>query len=78
MTIEFTSRAFSHNDSIQATHTCDGRDISPPLSWSGPPPGTRSLDLIVDDLNLPDKEKLLQAMQGHILGKAELIGTYQR
>ena len=26
----------------------------------------------------PDKEKLLKAMQGHILGKTELIGTYQR
>jgi phosphatidylethanolamine-binding protein (PEBP) family uncharacterized protein len=78
MTIEFTSRAFSHNDSIPAIHTCDGGDISPFLSWSGLPPGSRSLALIVDDLNLPDKVKLLQAMLGDILGKAELIGTYQR
>jgi Raf kinase inhibitor-like YbhB/YbcL family protein len=156
MTIELTSRAFSHNDSIPVIHTCDGKDISPPLSWSSLPAATRSLALIVDDpdapdpkapkmtwvhwvlyniptdtaglaenaprgdlpagtleglnnwgrndyggpcppigrhryffklyaldtvlpdLDQPDKEKLLQAMQGHILGKAELIGTYQR
>jgi len=156
MIIELTSQAFSHNDSIPTIYTCDGSDISPPLSWSGLPDGTRSLALIVEDpdapdprapkmtwihwvlynipaettglvenaatgnlpagtleglnnwsrtgyggpcppigrhryffklygldamlpdLNQPNKEKLLQAMQDHILGQAELIGTYQR
>jgi Raf kinase inhibitor-like YbhB/YbcL family protein len=37
-----------------------------------------ALDTMLPDLNRPDKERLQQAMQGHILGKAELIGTYQR
>lgn len=156
MTLELTSPAFSHNDHIPAIYTCDGRDISPPLSWSSLPAGTRSLALIVEDpdapdpkaprmtwihwmlynipaetaglkentatgnlptgtleglnnwgrtgyggpcppvgrhryffklyaldaelpdLNQPNKEKLLQAMQKHILDQAELIGTYQR
>ena len=156
MTLELTSPAFSHNDPIPAIYTCDGRDISPPLSWSSLPAGTRSLALIVEDpdapdpkaprmtwihwmlynipaetagltentaagnlpaetleglnnwgrtgyggpcppvgrhryffklyaldtelpdLNQPNKEKLLQAMQNHILDQAELIGTYQR
>jgi len=156
MNIELTSQAFSHNDSIPTIYTCDGNDISPPLSWSGLPDGTGSLALIVEDPDAPDpkaprmtwihwvlynipaettclvenaatgnlpdgtleglnnwgrtgyggpcppigrhryffklygldaelpdlgqpnKEKLLQAMQGHILGQAELIGTYQR
>jgi len=156
MTLELTSPAFSHNDPIPAIYTCDGRDISPPLSWSSLPAGTRSLALIVEDpdapdpkaprmtwihwvlynipaetaglaentatsnlpagileglnnwgrtgyggpcppvgrhryffklyaldaelpdLSQPNKEKLLQAMQDHILDQAELVGTYQR
>jgi hypothetical protein len=156
MTLQLTSQAFSPNDSIPSLYTCDGKDISPPLSWRGLPPGTKSLVLIVDDPDAPDpkapkmtwvhwvlynipaetnglaedtgkgglpastlegvndwgrtgyggpcppigrhryfhklyaldivlpdlghpkKEKLLQVIQVHILGQAELIGTYQR
>ena len=156
MTLQLSSQAFSHNDSIPMLYTCDGRDFSPPLSWSGLPPGTKSLALIVDDPDAPDprapkmtwvhwvlyniptevkdleentgdgglpagtmegvndwgrtgyggpcppigrhryfyklyaldivlpdldhpkKEELLQVMRGHILGQAELIGTYER
>jgi len=156
MTLELTSQAFSPNDSIPAIYTCDGRDISPPLSWSGLPSGTKSLALIADDPDAPDpkapkmtwvhwvlynipadtnglaenagsgelpgdtlegvndwgrtgyggpcppigrhryffklyaldtvlpdlgsprKENLLEAMGGHVLGQAELFGTYQR
>ena len=156
MTLELSSPAFSPNDSIPTIYSCDGRDISPPLSWSGVPPGTRSLALITDDPDAPDpeapkmtwvhwvlynipveasglaenagsgelpgdtlegvndwgrtgyggpcppigrhryffklyaldtvlpdlgnprKEKLLEAMEDHVLGQAELVGTYQR
>jgi Raf kinase inhibitor-like YbhB/YbcL family protein len=35
-------------------YTCEGPDVSPPLSWSKPPAGTRSLALIVDDPDAPD------------------------
>jgi hypothetical protein len=137
-------------------HTCQGKDISVPLAWSGLPPGTKSLALIVDDpdapdpkaprmtwvhwvlydippsvtglpagvtsdklpsgtrdglndwqrtgyggpcppigrhryfhklyaldtvlpdLHRPDKAALERAMKGHVLGHAELIGTYQK
>jgi hypothetical protein len=156
MSLSLSSPAFKNGGEIPATYTCDGQNISPPLSWSGIPPGTKSLALIVDDpdapdpaapqrtwvhwvlYNLPpdssglkegvtsrdlppgtregindwhhtgyggpcppigrhryfhklyavdtvlpdlgkaDKAKLEKAMQGHILDKAELIGTYQR
>jgi len=156
MSLTLTSPVFQAGAAIPAAHTCDGSDISPPLTWSGVPSGTKSLVLIVDDpdapdpaapkmtwvhwvvynlppdstglkqgvsshdfpqgtregsndwrrtgyggpcppigrhryfhklyaldvvlpdLGKPDKRKLEQAMQNHILASAELIGVYQR
>jgi len=154
--MKIESPAFSQLGEIPSRFTCDGSDVSPPLSWSELPVGTKSLALIVDDpdapdpkapkmtwvhwvvynlpkdggglleavkidslpagtkqglndwkrigyggpcppigqhryfhklyaldivlpdLGLPSKAKLEQAMQGHILAKAELVGVYQR
>ena len=156
MSMILSSPAFSPNEEIPETYTCDGSDISPPLKWADIPAGTRSLALIVDDPDAPDpkapkmtwvhwvlynippnanglpenatadklppgtmeglndwkrtgyggpcppigrhryffklyaldvvlpdlgtptKAELEQALKGHILGHAELIGTYQR
>jgi len=155
------STAFNHDGAIPPIYTCEGKDISPPISWLGEPPGTRSFALIVDDpdaptpqpwihwviygipadvRSLPDgaksnapmltnpvvarqgknswesgdtvgyrgpipppghgthhyhfklfaldkkldvppgatKQQLLEAMKGHILAEAELVGTYER
>lgn len=150
------SASFSHLEMMPVRLTCDGKDISPALSWDGIPEDTQSLVLIVDDpdapdpaapkmtwvhwvlynippevvelvegisendlppgtlqglndwkrkgyggpcppigthryfhklyaldtvlpdLNYPTKTKLLEAMQGHIIGQAELIGRYHR
>lgn len=49
-----TSTAFSHQGEIPTQYTCEGQDVSPPLSWSGLPAGTKSLVLIVDDPDAPD------------------------
>ena len=38
---------------LPARYTCHGAKINPPLNWSGAPPGTRSLALIVDDSSAP-------------------------
>ena len=152
--MQINSNAFSHNGAIPSAYTCEGRDASPPLSWSGIPAGTKSLVLIVDDPDAPDpaaprmtwvhwvlynlppatqgmdegtrnlpagtlegindwkrtgyggpcppigrhryfhklyaldvvlpdlgkpaKAAVERAMQGHILGQAELVGTYQK
>ncbi len=54
MALTISSSAFAPGGAIPATYTCDGRDISPPLSWSGAPPGTKSFALIVDDPDAPD------------------------
>src|SRR5665647_295124 len=154
--LKLTSNAFTAGGSIPAKFTCEGADLSPALSWSGAPQGTKSFALIVDDPDAPDpakpkmvyvhwvlhnipasaaslpenatksglpagtvqgtndwgkqkyggpcppigrhryffklyalnselkglkaptKPELLKAMQGHVIGQAELIGTYQK
>ncbi|MDC0719688.1 YbhB/YbcL family Raf kinase inhibitor-like protein [Nannocystis bainbridge] len=52
MTLE--SEAFAAGASIPSEYTCEGRDISPPLRWSGVPAAARSLALIVTDPDAPD------------------------
>jgi Raf kinase inhibitor-like YbhB/YbcL family protein len=156
MALSLKSPAFTPGGGIPRQYTCDGRDLAPPLEWTGVPEGAQSLVLIVDDPDAPDpkapkmtwvhwllynlpptasglpegatsrnlpqgtreglndwkrtgyggpcppvgqhryfhklyaldsmlpdlgeptKSKLEGAMEGHILEKAELIGTYQR
>jgi Raf kinase inhibitor-like YbhB/YbcL family protein len=48
-----TSSAFAPGGTIPRPYVCDGEDRSPPLSWSAPPAGTRSLALILDDPDAP-------------------------
>ena len=54
MALSLSSSAFSPGEEIPQVHTCEGQDTAPPLSWTGVPPGTRSLALIVDDPDAPD------------------------
>lgn len=51
--MKLESTAFSANQLIPVTYTCDGADRSPPLSWDTPPPHTQSLVLICDDPDAP-------------------------
>jgi Raf kinase inhibitor-like YbhB/YbcL family protein len=156
MAFTLESGAFEPGATIPAKYTCQGADVSPPLTWSSAPDGARSLVLIVDDPDAPDprapkmtwvhwilynippetsglaegmtserlppgteeglndwkrtgyggpcppvgrhryfhklyaldtvleglgrptKAQLEAAMQGHVLGQAELVGTYQK
>ena len=54
MSPTLTSAAFSQQGVIPTKYTCEGADLSPPLSWTGLPPGTKSLALVVDDPDAPD------------------------
>src|SRR5690606_15607112 len=53
-TMKLTSTAFQHQQPIPVEYTCEGDEVSPPLSWSDPPEGTRSFAIIVDDPDAPD------------------------
>jgi Raf kinase inhibitor-like YbhB/YbcL family protein len=51
--MQLTSTAFAEGAAIPAKYTCDARNVSPPLKWSGAPEGTKSLALIADDPDAP-------------------------
>jgi Raf kinase inhibitor-like YbhB/YbcL family protein len=53
MVITVKSSAFVDGAPIPSTYTCDGRDVSPPLSWDAVPEQTASLALICDDPDAP-------------------------
>ena len=54
MSPTLSSSAFAHQGAIPTKYTCEGGDVSPPLTWIDLPPGTKSLALIVDDPDAPD------------------------
>ncbi|WP_298829149.1 YbhB/YbcL family Raf kinase inhibitor-like protein [uncultured Piscinibacter sp.] len=67
--------------------TREGRNDWHRSGWGGPcPPIGRhryffklyALDAVLHDLGQPDKHALEQAMRGHVLAQAELVGTYAR
>lgn len=153
MNMHITSSAFAEGQPIPPKCTCAGPNVSPPLTWTNAPAGTKSFALIADDPDapmgtwvhwviynvpptvnslaedtpqvpeLPDgakqgvndfgkigyggpcpprgkphhyhfklyaldtllplksgatKRELLRAMDGHVLGEGQLIGTFQR
>jgi Raf kinase inhibitor-like YbhB/YbcL family protein len=54
MAMTLSSTAFQHESMIPSRFTCDGSNVSPPLSFAGVPAGTKSLALIVTDPDAPD------------------------
>jgi hypothetical protein len=67
--------------------TREGRNDWKRTGWGGPcPPIGRhryffklyALDAPLGDLGTPTKPKLEQAMKGHVLEQAQLMGTYQK
>ena len=53
MSLTISSPSFPNGGDIARQFTCDGADISPQLSWTEPPVGTKSFALLVDDPDAP-------------------------
>jgi Raf kinase inhibitor-like YbhB/YbcL family protein len=51
--LEVSSAAFGAGGEIPAMYTCDGANVSPPLSWGIPPQGTAALAILVTDPDAP-------------------------
>jgi Raf kinase inhibitor-like YbhB/YbcL family protein len=63
--ITLRSEAFEEGGPIPARFTCDGDDVSPPLSWDDPPTGTAGFVLVVDD---PDAGNFVHWVLANIPG----------
>jgi hypothetical protein len=53
MSISVNSPAFAEGQTIPRHFTGDGMDVSPPLNWSAPPRGTKSIAVLCDDPDAP-------------------------
>ncbi len=53
MKLEIRSTAFGDAQMIPKIYTCQGKNISPPLSWGAVPEQTRSIALILEDPDAP-------------------------
>lgn len=53
MPFEISSPAIPALGSIPGRYTGDGENLSPPLAWSAPPPGTKSFVLAIEDTDAP-------------------------
>ena len=53
MDFTISSTAFQNGGDIPKKFTCDGADVSPPLSWTGTPGNVQSFALIADDPDAP-------------------------
>ncbi|WP_445927562.1 YbhB/YbcL family Raf kinase inhibitor-like protein [Leptodesmis sp.] len=86
-TMKLESPAFSANGLIPSEYTCDGKNISPPLTWTEIPTGTQSLALIVDDPDAPrgtfvhwvvyNLPATLTELPAHVTMETDLAGGLQ-
>ena len=53
MSFRLATPAFEDGAMIPKKFTCDGPNVSPPLTWTEPPKSTKSFAVIVDDPDAP-------------------------
>ena len=75
--LQLTSISFSNGGNIPKQFTCEGEDISPELSWSNAPSGTKTFALIGNGFAEAMKE-LWRAEAGGQVGKIRWRPPSQR
>jgi Raf kinase inhibitor-like YbhB/YbcL family protein len=60
--LHVASLAFADHAPIPARYTADGEGVSPPLDWSGVPPGAESVVVVVEDADAPTGDPLVHAI----------------
>lgn len=55
--LSLSSSAFENKGKIPSKYTCDASQISPPLTISGVPVGTKSLAIVMEDPDVPKQLK---------------------
>src|SRR5256885_11933685 len=75
MAFTLASAAFREGAAIPAKYTCDGVDVSPALTWSGAPAGTRGFALIVDDPDAPARSLVHWVLYNLPAGVSRLPGN---
>ncbi len=82
MGFELSSSAFKNGQPIPEKYTGDGEDISPPLSWTGAPPGADQLALICDDPDAPTTEPwvhwVIYEIPGNVTAIPEAVPRKER
>jgi len=73
MTVTVESQEFSSGQAIPARFTGDGEDVSPRLTWSGVPSGTKELALICDDPDAPTSQPWVHWIIYKIPGDARAL-----
>jgi hypothetical protein len=53
MSFQISTSAFPSGEMIPKKFTCDGPDLSPPLTWKDAPAATQSFAIIMDDPDAP-------------------------
>lgn len=53
MLFSLSSSSFKNGEKIPVQYTCDGKNISPTLSWTNPPKETESFTLMMHDPDAP-------------------------
>jgi Raf kinase inhibitor-like YbhB/YbcL family protein len=66
-----TSPTLKAGETIPAEYTADGRNISPPLQWSGAPSSTKEFAVICDDPDVPMPQPFVHWVIYKIAGTAK-------
>ena len=63
--LEVTSEAFGDGEAMPPEYAgkrAGGRNLSPPLAWTAPPPGTAELLLVLEDIDVPLRSPFVHCM----------------